>query len=606
MAETQSAPKTGRLASEMSRALADVAMGRAPADLVIRRGRWVCVQTGEIIPETDIAVHGERIAYVGPDARHTLGDKTRVVEAEGRYLVPGLLDGHMHVESGMLTVTEFVRAVLPHGTTGMFIDPHEIANVLGLTGVRMMVDEAALQPIHVWVQVPSCVPSAPGLETAGASLGPSEVAQALSWSGVIGLGEMMNFVGAANSDPVVHGEMGEARAAGKVIGGHYASPDLGLLFHGYAAAGPEDDHEGTRLEDAVARARQGMKVMMRQGSGWHDVAAQIKAVTDRGLDPRHFLLVTDDCHSETLVNEGHMDRVVRVAMAEGVAPMTALQMATLNTAEHFGVARDVGQIAPGRFADILLVRDLQRLDIDAVYARGRLAAEAGQVLVDLPRYPYPAEVRSSVHLSRALTAADFTLRSPADGPCLAHVIGVIENQAPTRHLVLPVTAVGGEVRADVGRDLAKVALVERHRGTGQVQVGLVQGFGLEAGCAVGSTVAHDSHHMLLVGSDEAAMALAGNELARLGGGQIVVRDGTVVARLELPIAGLMSDEPAAKVAQKAAAILDAFRQCGCRLNNPNMQLSLLALVVIPELRISDKGLVDVNRFAVIPVLEPGG
>ncbi len=606
MAKAKSARRTGGSGSEVSRALADVAMGRSPADLVIRRGRWVCVQSGEIIPDTDVAVLGERIAYVGPDARHTVGERTQIVEADGRFLVPGLLDGHTHVESGMLTVTEFVRGVLPHGTTGLFIDPHEIANVFGLRGVRMMVDEAALQPIHVWVQVPSCVPSAPGLETAGASLGPKEVAQALSWSRVIGLGEMMNFLGAANSDPMVHAEMAEARAAGKVIGGHYASPDLGLPFHAYAAAGPEDDHEGTRLEDAVARARQGMKVMMRQGSGWHDVAAQIKAVTERGLDPRHFLLVTDDCHSQTLVFEGHMDRVVRVAMAEGAPPITALQMATLNTAEHFGVARDVGQIAPGRFADVLLVRDLERMEIDAVYARGRLAAEAGRVTIDLPRVPYPAEVKASVHLSRPLTAADFVLRSPADGPCRAHVIGIIENQAPTRHLVLQVQAARGGVRVEVERDLAKVALVERHRHTGHVQVGLVQGFGLGAGCAIGSTVAHDSHHMLLVGTDEAAMAQAGNELARVGGGQVVVRDGAVVARLELPIAGLMSDEPAARVAEKAAAILEAFRQCGCRLNNPNMQLSLLALVVIPELRISDKGLVDVNRFEVIPVLEAGG
>ncbi len=602
----RSAQGTQEERAALSRALADVAMGRRPASLVLRRGRWVCVQSGEILPETDVAVWGERIAYVGPDASHTIDDSTHVVEADGCFLVPGLLDGHMHVESGMLTVTEFVRAVLPHGTTGMFIDPHEIANVFGLKGVRMMVDEAALQPIHVWVQVPSCVPSAPGLETAGASLGPKEVAEALSWPGVIGLAEMMNFPGAANADPKVHAEMAEARAAGKVIGGHFASPDLGLLFHGYVAAGPEDDHEGTRLEDAVARARQGMKVMMRQGSGWHDVAAQVKAVTERGLDPRHFLLVTDDCHSETLVREGHMDRVVRVAMAEGAAPITALQMATLNTAEHFGVARDVGQIAPGRYADILLVRDLQALTIDAVYARGRLAAEAGQLTIDLPRFPYPPEVKASVHLPRPLAAADFVLRSPVDGPCRAHVIGVIENQAPTRHLVLPVWAVGGEVRVDGERDLAKVALVERHRGTGRVQVGLVQGFGLERGCAIGSTVAHDSHHMLLVGTDEAAMALAGNELARIGGGQVVVRDGAVVARLELPIAGLMSDEPAAKVAEKATEVLDGFRQCGCRLNSPNMQLSLLALVVIPELRISDMGLVDVQRFEVIPVVEAGG
>src|SRR3990172_5974438 len=375
---------TGADWAAMTRSLVDVAMGRRAASLVIRNGRWVCVQTGEILPGTDVAVFGERIAYVGPDARHAVGAETRVVEAEGRHLVPGLLDGHMHVESGMLTVTEFVRAVLPHGTTGMFIDPHEIANVLGLPGVRMMVDEANAQPIHVWVQMPSCVPSAPGLETPGAAIGPAEVAEAMTWPGVIGLGEMMNFPGVLSGDPALHTEMAETRRAGKVIGGHYASPDLDLPFHGYAAGGPEDDHEGTRVEDAVARVRQGMKVMLRYGSAWHDVAAQVGAILERGLDARHFLLVTDDSHSATLVHEGHMDRVLRHAIAQGLPPMTAIQMATINTAEHFGGARDVGLIAPGRFADIVLVEDLASFAVEAVVARGRWAVRAGRLLLDLP------------------------------------------------------------------------------------------------------------------------------------------------------------------------------------------------------------------------------
>jgi len=226
-----------------TRILVDVAMGRVPADLVIKNGRWVCVQSGEIIPDTDIAIKDERIAYVGPDAGHTIGDATQVIDADRKFLVPGFLDAHMHVESGMLTVTEFVRAVIPIGTTGMFIDPHEIANVFGLQGVRLMVDEAAVQPIHVWVQMPSCVPSAPGFETPGANIGPDDVAEAMSWEGIIGLGEMMNFPGVIMSDENMHAEMAATRAAGKVIGGHYASPDLGLPFHGYAAGGPEDDHD---------------------------------------------------------------------------------------------------------------------------------------------------------------------------------------------------------------------------------------------------------------------------------------------------------------------------------------------------------------------------
>lgn len=595
---------TGAEWAESTRSLVDAAMGRRPATLLVRNGRWVCVQTGEIIPGTDVAVLGERIAYVGPDASHTIGPETRVIEAEGRHIVPGLLDGHMHVESGMLTVTEFVRAVLPHGTTGMFIDPHEIANVFGLPGVRMMVDEANAQPIHVWVQVPSCVPSAPGLETPGAAIGPADVAEALRWPGVIGLGEMMSFPAVIAGDSKVHAEMAEARRAGKVIGGHYASPDLGLPFYGYAAGGPEDDHEGTRLEDAVGRARQGMKVMMRYGSAWHDVAAQIPAVTRGGLDPRHFLLVTDDSHSETLVREGHMDRVVRHAITQGASPITVLQMATLNTAEHFGVARDVGQIAPGRFADLLLVPDLDRFRSEAVIARGRLAAEGGKLVLDLAPFPYPESVKASVKLARPLRPDDFALPGPAAGKVRAHVIGVVENQAPTRHLEMILDSDGGQIRLPGGSDLAKVALVERHRGSGRIQVGLVSGFGFKGACAVGSTVAHDSHHMLVVGTDERSMAAAGNELARVGGGQVVVRDGRVVACVELPVAGLMSDERAEVVAEKAGRVLEAIRACGCTLNNANMQLSLLALVVIPELRISDLGLVDVTRMGFLPVVEP--
>ena len=590
---------------ELSRSLVEVAMGRRPADLVLRSGRWVCVQTGEVLEGMDVAIAGERIAYVGSDAGHCIGDNTRVIRADGRYLVPGLLDGHMHVESGMITITEFVRAVLPLGTTGIFVDPHEIANVLGLEGVRLMAEEAAAQPIHVWVQMPSCVPSAPGLETPGASIGPEDVAEAMRWPGIIGLGEMMNFPGVIAGDRGLHQELAETRAAGRVIGGHYASLDLGPPFHAYAAAGAEDDHEGTRLEDALARARQGMKVMMRLGSAWHDVAAQLQAVTELGLDPRHFLLVTDDSHSGTLINEGHMDRVVRHAIQQGADPVVALQMATLNTAEHFGVSREVGQIAPGRYADILLADDLHDLRAGLVIARGRVAAEDGQLAIELPDFSYPARVRSSVHLSRPLTAADFAVSVESQAPQTVQVIGVVENQAPTRRMRFEMQPVDGELVVDQGRDLAKVALVERHRGTGGIQVGFVHGFAFDQPCAVGSTVAHDSHQMLVVGTDEASMARAANRLAEVGGGQVVVKHGEVIGLVELPIAGLMSDERAEQVAHKAEGVLRGFRECGCNLNNANMQLSLLSLVVIPELRISDKGLVDVDRFEIIPLRAEG-
>ncbi len=593
----------------VSRELVDCAMGRAPADLVIRDGQWCCVQSGEIVPNTDIAVKGSRIAYVGPDASHTIGKNTKVIDAAGRYLVPGLLDAHMHVESGMVTVTEFVRAVAPRGTTGMFVDPHELANVYGLKGVKWMVDEAALQPINVWVQMPSCVPSAPGLETPGAHIGPEEVREAMTWPGIVGLGEMMNFPGVFLSDEKMHGEMAETMKAGKVIGGHYAALDLGRPFHGYAAGGPEDDHEGTRLEDAVARVRQGMKAMLRLGSAWYDVAAQIKAVTELGLDPRNFILCTDDSHSGTLVNEGHMDRVLRHAIAQGLKPITALQMMTINPAEHFGVTRDVGQIAPGRYADIVIAPDLPSFDAEVVLAAGEVIVEGGTWKVELPRFEYPVEVKQSVKLARALTAEDFRIKVPNPKGQIpqvkANVIGVIENQAPTRHLTFDLRVNAGEVHGDPAQDVCKVALAERHRGTGRVRVGFVHGFGFNVPCAIASTVAHDSHHMLVIGTDDGAMALAANELAQRGGGMLVVREGAVQAVVELPIAGLMSDERAEVVAQKAEAVLAEYRACGCHLNNANMQLSLLALVVIPELRISDLGLVDVTKFRLIDVLELG-
>ncbi|MFQ5399377.1 MAG: adenine deaminase [Anaerolineae bacterium] len=586
---------------EMAKELVAVAMGRQLADLVIRDGRWVNVHSGEIIPGTDVAIAGGRIAYVGEDAGHTIGEKTRVIQANGRYLIPGLCDAHMHVESGMVTVTEFARAVIPHGTTSMFIDPHEIANVLGLPGVRLMHDESMTMPINVYVQMPSCVPSAPGLETPGASIGPEEVAEAMSWPGIIGLGEMMNFPGVFLGDDKMHAEMAETMKTGKVIGGHYASLDLGRPFHGYVAGGAADDHEGTRLEDGIARVRQGMKAMLRLGSAWHDVAAQVKAITEKGLDSRNFILCTDDSHSGTLVHDGHMNRVVRHSIAQGLAPITAIQMATLNTAQHFGVEKDIGSITPGRYADIILSSDLTKLPIETVIAAGEIVAEDGRLLVDIPAYDYPGFAKGTVRLGKKLAAADFDIPAPTSNPIRARVIGVVENQAPTRALERKLAAQNGRVQADISQDVAQIALVERHQGTGGVTNGFVAGFGFNVPCAVATTVAHDSHHMIVVGTDKENMALAANRLGEIGGGVVVYKEGEEIALVELPIAGLMSTERAEIVAAKAERMVEAFRECGCRLHNAYMQLSLLALVVIPELRISDRGIVDVTKFEVVPL-----
>ncbi|WP_134681626.1 adenine deaminase [Paracoccus ravus] len=579
--------------------LVEVAAGRAFADLVIRGGVWVNVHTRELIEDMDIAVADGRVAYVGPDASVSVGPETQVIEAKGSYMMPGLIDAHMHVESGMLTPAGFAAAVIPHGTTTMFHDPHEIANVLGLEGVRLMRDESLIQPVSMLTQMPSCAPSAPGLETTGAPITEGEVAQAMGWEGIIGLGEMMNFPGVAAGDPQMLGEIAATRAAGKTVGGHYASPDLGRPFHAYVAGGAADDHETTSEAQGIARVRQGMGCMMRLGSAWYDVETQITAITEKGLDPRFFILCTDDCHSGTLVNDGHMNRVVRHAIDCGCDPLIAIQMATINTASHFGQERELGSITPGRRADVILTSDLRTLPIEAVIAQGQLVAEAGKLLVACPRIDWPERARKSVRLGKELAGADFEVRASGD-QARVRVIGVVENQAPTQALEADLPIREGVVEGQ--GDTCQIALVERHQGTGGVVNGFVSGFGYRGKVAVASTVAHDSHHMIVVGTCRETMAAAANHLGRLGGGVTVFRDGAELASVALPIGGLMSDRPAEEVAEAAQAIVQAMQDCGCNLNNAYMQHSLLALVVIPELRISDLGIVDVRSFELVDLI----
>ena len=589
--------------ADLAPQLVNTAAGRSPADTIITNGIWVNVHTREALPGHDIAITAGRIAFVGPDASHCRGPDTQIIDAQGRYMIPGLCDGHMHIESGMLTPAEFARAVIPHGTTSMFTDPHEIANVLGLKGVRMMHDEALMQPINIFTQMPSCAPSAPGMETTGFEISAEDVAEAMAWPGIIGLGEMMNFPGVSNADPQMLAEIAATQRAGKTVGGHYASPDLGPAFAAYVAGGPADDHEGTCEADAIARMRQGMRAMIRLGSAWYDVETQITAITEKGLDPRNMILCTDDCHSGTLVNDGHMNRVVRHAIDCGCDPLIALQMATINTANHFGLERDIGSLTPGRRADVILTSDLTTLPIETVIARGQIVAQDGVCLVDCPHYNWPDTARQTVNMGKTLTGADFQITAPAGANAVtANVIGVVENQAPTRALKFELPVTDGRVQPS--GEVAQIALVERHRATGGVVNAFVSGFGYTGKMAMASTVAHDSHHMIVVGTDTDQMALAANRLREVGGGITIYREGAELALLELPIAGLMSDQPAAQVAAKADQMMQAMRDCGCTLNNAYMQHSLLALVVIPELRISDLGLVDVRTFEFIPVLEP--
>lgn len=583
--------------------LVNVAAGRAPADTVIRGGIWVNVHTRETLPDHDIAIKHGRIACVTPDASSQIGPETEIVEATGRYMIPGLCDGHMHIESGMLTPAEFAAAVIPHGTTTMFTDPHEIANVLGLEGVRLMHDEALMQPVNIWTQMPSCAPSAPGMETTGYEISAEDVTEAMSWPGIIGLGEMMNFPGMSAGDPQMLAEVAATQRAGKTVGGHYASPDLGSDFAAYVAGGPADDHEGTCEADAIARMRQGMRSMIRLGSAWYDVETQITAITKKGLDPRNMILCTDDSHSGTLVNDGHMNRVVRHAIECGCDPLVALQMATINTATHFGLEREIGSLTPGRRADIILTSDLKTLPIEQVIARGQTVSVNGELMVNCPHLDWPSKARETVNMGAPKTASDFEIAAPAGrNSVTANVIGVVENQAPTKALKRDMPVRDGKVESH--GDTCQIALVERHQATGGVTNALVSGFNYQGKMAMASTVAHDSHHMIVVGTDREQMALAANRLADVGGGITVFRDGAELALVELPIAGLMSDKPARDVAAKADQMVQAMVDCGCTLNNAYMQHSLLALVVIPELRISDLGLVDVRTFHFIPVLEP--
>ncbi|SDI99990.1 adenine deaminase [Aliiruegeria lutimaris] len=595
-------PSSMKSWAEVAPRLVAVAAGRQAADLVIRNGIWVNVQSRELLPNNDIAIAEGRIAYVGPDGSHCIGPETQVIDAAGRHMLPGLCDAHMHIESGMLTPAEFARAVIPHGTTSMFTDPHEIANVLGLEGVRLMHDEALLQPLNIFTQMPSCAPSAPGLETTGFEITPDDVAEAMNWPGIVGLGEMMNFPAVVNGDVKMLAEIAATQNAGKTVGGHYASPDLGPAFHAYAAGGPADDHEGTQETDAIARVRQGMRAMLRLGSAWYDIESQITAVTEKGLDPRNFIICTDDCHSGTLVNEGHMNRAVRHAIECGCDPLVALQMATINTANHFGLEREIGSIAPGRRADIILSSDLRALPIETVIARGQVVAEGGRITVDCPHLDWPDHARKTVHLGKTLAAEDFEIAAPAGANSVrVKVIGVVENQAPTKALSADLPVIDGRIEAE--GEVCQIALVERHRASGAVSNAFVQGFGYRGRMAMASTVAHDSHHMIVVGTSREDMALAANRLGEVGGGVVLFADGVEQALVELPIAGLMSDDHAETVAAKAEALGAAMEAAGCRLNNAYMQHSLLALVVIPELRISDKGLVDVTRFEVTDLIE---
>ncbi|WP_273844564.1 adenine deaminase [Rubrobacter calidifluminis] len=591
---------------EMTRELAATAMGELPATLVVRGGTLVSVTSGEVVPGMDVAVQGPRIAYVGPDAGHTIGPDTRVIEAEGRYVAPGFLDGHCHIESSQLTVARFAEAVLPLGTTGGFFDAHEISNVLGLEGLRLMLEEARTTPLAAYLEVASCVPStSTDLETPGAVLGPEEVAEAMGWGeDVIALGEVMNFPGVVFGDEKMHGEIAEALKAGRAADGHFCWPPDDRRLAAYAASGVSGCHEGTTPEDTLWRLRQGMYAKLRRGSAWHDVAATIKAHTEMGLDPRRILLVTDDRSPESILDEGHMDFVVRHAISQGVRPVVAFQMATLNTAERFGVSHDVGSVTPGRRADIILLDgDLADVRICLTVAAGEVVAEDGRMVAEIPRFEYPSFALDSVRVSGPVTEETFAVEAPVEsGRVPVRAFRVVENHVETREERVELPVSGGLVRLDPEQDVCRAAVIERHGKGGWKAVGFVCGVGFREPAAIASTVAHDSHNLLVIGSSEEQMARAARAVVGAGGGVAVARGEELVVH-PLPVAGLMSPDPFEAVAERSRAVGRALAAAGCTLNYAFMTLSLLALVVLPELHLSDRGLVRVDEggFRLVPL-----
>jgi adenine deaminase len=549
-------------------------MGREPADVVITHGRLVNVHTREVHEGVEVAVRDGRVAMFG-DASHTRGPDTEVIDAEGAFLVPGLIDTHLHVESAMVTVSRYAEAVLPHGTTSVFIDNHEIANVFGLDGIRWMLDEARGLPLKVFLAVPSCVPALPGFEDAGAAFGPEEIREALEWPEAAALGEMMNMPGVMQADERVLGAIAATLESGKPVTGHWSLAGWrDHRLHAYAAAGVDSDHESVEREDALAKLRAGMWVQFRESSAWRNVAELVKVLTEDGVDPRHCLLCTDDVQPATLATIGHMNQAVRVAIEAGLDPLVAIQLATVNAAEYFGLRHELGSIAPGRLADIFFVDDLSAM-------RPRLVLAEGRPIGELPRYEYPREAYASVRIP-PLGEHSFRIEA-AGASATVRAIGMVSGVLPTEHRLVDVPVVDGEVRASVPLDLAKAASIERHGGPGTIGLGFVQGLGLEKG-AVATTVAHDNHNLLVVGVTDTDMLFACERLKQAGGGMIAVADAQVLGLVELPIAGLVADRPVSEMAEQVRALGDAYRELGCTLEAPFMFVSLLSLGVIPALR----------------------
>lgn len=614
------------------------ARGSVPCDLVLRNARVVNVFTGEIV-EADVGIYRGVTVGLG---KYSGGLE---VDLEGRYVIPGFIDSHVHIESSMLSPEEFARAVLPRGTTAVIADPHEVANVLGPRGIQFMLDISEGLPLTVFLMLPSAVPatgSEARLETSGARLEARELAAFIGHPRVLGLGEMMNFPGVISGAPDVMAKMDlagplpgaslsytdESDACWAPYGGNIDGHAPGLSGKGlmaYAGAGVRTDHESTTPEEVREKARAGMYVLLRDGSAAKDLPALIAAVTPQ--NSRRMCLATDDKHSKDLAEEGHIDAAVRLAISRGIDPIEAIRMATLNVAECYGLTRyGFGAVGPGYRADLLVVDSLDEISAGLVMAGGRLVSvkdpgliqalsragcdvgtaaalwqAPGDAQPEKRKRKIPRHVLTTVRTGR-ISLKDFEVPAPirGDGEAYARVIGVVPQSIVTRNLIKRLPVREGLFYPDAKQDIVKIAVVERHKGTGRVGVGFVHGLGITRG-AIASSVAHDSHNIVAVGVSDEEMLVAVEEIRRMQGGQVVVCGGEVIARLPLPIAGLMSDRPFEEVVEATAALHEAVGMLGTQDRDVFMRLSFLSLPVIPALKITDMGLVDVQTFQIVGV-----
>lgn len=565
----------------------NVARGLEKADLVIKNANIVNVLSEEI-HKGDIAICDGVIAGIGENYS---GEKE--IDINGAYVTPSFIDGHVHLESTMMLPKEFAKTVLPAGTTTVIIDPHEISNVLGLHGISFMHEAVKDLPMNVYTMLPSCVPATP-FETSGFDLNSYDLSLLIDKPWVLGIAEMMNFPGVLNHDKNVMAKLELAKSRGKRIDGH--APYLsGKDLCGYIASGVKSDHECTTPEEAIEKLRLGVYVMIREGTAAKDLDALIPVL--KTSNTRKCIFVTDDRHPADL--KEHINGMVRRVVEAGVDPIKAVQIASLNTAEYFGL-KDLGAIAPGYKADLLVLPDLKTFKPDIVLKDGQVVAQDGKLAVEIPENDAIA-TRNSVNV-RWITMDDFKIQTEGDGVKKVRALEVIPHQLITKSVMSDVKVVDGNAVSNVETDTLKICVIERHRATGNIGKGFVKGFNLKCG-AIASTVAHDSHNMIVIGTNDFDMYTAAVALIKCQGGKVVVKDGEIISQLPLPIAGLMSDKEFDFVVEKCDELNKAAHSIGCKLEDPFMTMGFLSLPVIPELKITDKGVFDTNKFDFVDIFE---